>query len=129
MLLDVESLISGLNQLVAKKRDIKQAAMQQLLTGQTRLPGFSEAWEMKRLGTFGYFLKGSGVRKDEALSGDLPCIRYGEIYTRHSDYIKAFHSWISRDVAATATLLRQGDLLFAGSGETKGASQASRSSG
>ena len=47
---DMDALINGLDQLIAKKRDLKQAAMQQLLTGQTRLPGFSGKWEMKRLG-------------------------------------------------------------------------------
>ena len=116
---DVDALLGGLERLIAKKRDLKQAAMQQLLTGQTRLPGFSGAWEVKRLGDVGRFLKGSGVRKDESLSGDLRCIRYGEIYTRHNDYIKAFHSWISSEVAQTAVRLKQGDLCFAGSGETK----------
>ena len=47
---DVDTLLDGLDRLIAKKRDLKQAAMQQLLTGQTRLPGFSGEWEMKRLG-------------------------------------------------------------------------------
>lgn len=47
---DVDALLAKLDQLVAKKRDLKQAAMQQLLTGQTRLPGFSGTWEVKRLG-------------------------------------------------------------------------------
>ena len=47
---DVDALIGALDQLIAKKRDLKQAAMQQLLTGQTRLPGFSGEWEVKRLG-------------------------------------------------------------------------------
>lgn len=61
----------------------------------------------------------SGVKKDESLSGDLPCIRYGEIYTRHNDWIKTFQSWISPEVAATAVRLKRGDILFAGSGETK----------
>lgn len=116
---DVDALLGGLNRLIAKKRDLKQAAMQQLLTGQTRLPGFHGEWEVKRLGDVGTFLKGSGVKKDEAQSGTLPCVRYGEIYTHHNDYIKSFTSWISRQVAATATRLKQGDLLFAGSGETK----------
>ncbi|AOE86310.1 restriction endonuclease subunit S [Pseudomonas sp. TCU-HL1] len=46
----VESVITSLDQLIAKKRDIQQAAMQQLLTGQRRLPGFSGEWEVKRLG-------------------------------------------------------------------------------
>jgi type I restriction enzyme S subunit len=116
---DVDALLGGLDRLIAKKRDLKRAAMQQLLTGQTRLPGFPGEWEVKRLGETGTFLKGSGVKKDEANSGDLPCIRYGEIYTHHNDYIRSFNSWISSEVAATATKLRQGDLLFAGSGETK----------
>jgi type I restriction enzyme S subunit len=47
---DVDALLAKLDQLIAKKRDLKQAAMQQLLTGQIRLPGFSGAWEVKRLG-------------------------------------------------------------------------------
>lgn len=46
---DVDALVDGLERLIAKKRDLKQAAMQQLLTGQTRLPGFSGEWEVKRL--------------------------------------------------------------------------------
>ncbi len=37
----------------------------------------------------------------------------------HEEYVRTFHSWISSDVAGSATRLQQGDLLFAGSGETK----------
>lgn len=47
---DVDALISSLDKLIAKKRDIKQAAMQQLLTGRRRLPGFYGEWEKRRLG-------------------------------------------------------------------------------
>ena len=47
---DVDALIAALDRLIAKKRAIKQGAMQQLLTGQTRLPGFSGPWEVKTLG-------------------------------------------------------------------------------
>jgi type I restriction enzyme S subunit len=50
---DVDALLDGLDRLIAKKRDIKQAAMQQLLTGQTRLPGFCNKWEPKVLGDLG----------------------------------------------------------------------------
>jgi type I restriction enzyme S subunit len=46
----VDGLLGALEALIAKKRAIKQAAMQQLLTGKTRLPGFSGEWETKRLG-------------------------------------------------------------------------------
>lgn len=116
---DVDALLGALERLIAKKRDLKQAAMQQLLTGQTRLPGFQGEWGIIQLGSLGTFLKGTGVKKDEAVSGDLPCIRYGEIYTHHHDVIRTFYSHISASVAAKATLLKAGDVLFAGSGETK----------
>ena len=42
---DVDRLLGALEALIAKKRAIKQASMQQLLTGKTRLPGFSGEWE------------------------------------------------------------------------------------
>ncbi len=47
---DVDALMGELDKLIAKKRDIKQATMQQLLTGKKRLAGFSGKWEVKRLG-------------------------------------------------------------------------------
>ena len=47
---DVDALLDGLDRLIAKKRDLKQAAIQQLLTGKTRLPGFEGEWEVKLLG-------------------------------------------------------------------------------
>ncbi len=46
VLSDVDELIGSLEALIAKKRAIKQAAMQELLTGRTRLPGFGRKWEM-----------------------------------------------------------------------------------
>ena len=46
---DADTLLDGLDRLIAKKRDLKQAAMQQLLTGKTRLPGFKGEWEVKLL--------------------------------------------------------------------------------
>lgn len=61
---DVDALLDGLERLIAKKRDLKQAAMQQLLTGQTRLPGFSEEWEMKRVAELGEIVTGGTPRTD-----------------------------------------------------------------
>ena len=116
---DVDALITALDKLIAKKRAIKTAAMQQLLTGKTRLPGFSGEWDTKQLGELGVFLKGSNVNREEAQSGAIPCVRYGELYTVHNDVIRTFSSWISREIAEKAVKIRKGDVLFAGSGETK----------
>jgi len=47
---DVDGLIAALDRAIAKKRNIKTATMQELLTGKKRLPGFNEEWQVKRLG-------------------------------------------------------------------------------
>jgi type I restriction enzyme S subunit len=59
---DVDGLLGGLDRLIAKKRDLKKAVMQQLLTGQTRLPGFHGAWEVKRLGDVAKIQRGASPR-------------------------------------------------------------------
>lgn len=78
-----------------------------------------EEWEVFPIGSLGTFSKGRGIRKDEAASGEIPCIRYGEIYTHHNDIVRSFNSRISDEVARSSKRLFNGDLLFAGSGETK----------
>lgn len=65
---DIDALIVWLEKLIAKKRDLKQAAMQQLLTGQTRLPGFSGEWTVKRLGEVAGLKNGYMFRSETYLS-------------------------------------------------------------
>ncbi len=55
---DVDALLGALDRLITKKRDLKQAAMQQLLTGQTRLPGFEGEWEVKTIDQVGLVTSG-----------------------------------------------------------------------
>jgi type I restriction enzyme, S subunit len=86
---------------------------------QTKVGVIPEEWEVKKLRSLGKFSKGAGVRKDESLSGEIPCVRYGELYTKHHNYIKRFYSFISKDISLNAQRLKFGDILFAGSGETK----------
>ena len=69
---DVDALLGGLDRLIAKKRALKQAAMQQLLTGQTRLPGFHDEWEVKRLGEVAHVKTGSRNNENKIEGGDYP---------------------------------------------------------
>jgi type I restriction enzyme S subunit len=69
---DVDALLNSLDRIIAKKRDIKQAAMQQLLTGQTRLPGFSGEWEVKRLGEVAKIKTGSRNNENKVQDGIYP---------------------------------------------------------
>ncbi len=86
---------------------------------QTDIGVIPEDWGVKQLSSLGGFSKGAGVKKDEARSGRLPCVRYGELYTKHNDIIRRFHSFISEEVAKNSKRLKYGDILFACSGETK----------
>lgn len=76
-------------------------------------------WDVLSLSEVGRFSKGSGITREQSNSGILPCVRYGEIYTTHDNYIREFSSFISPEVALASTRLSKGDILFAGSGETK----------
>ena len=95
---DVDGLLAALETLIAKKRAIKQAAMQQLLTGKSRLPGFSGAWETKRLGNIASFFKGSGLSKvDLSLDGRRRCVHYGELFTVYGERITEVLHGTDRD--------------------------------
>ena len=59
---DADALIQSLEQLLTKKRQIKKGAMQELLTGKKRLPGFSGEWEVKRLGSIARIQRGASPR-------------------------------------------------------------------
>ena len=79
---DVDALLASLDRLIAKKRDLKTAAMQQLLTGKTRLPGFSGEWELKRLrDVISHCFSGATPRRNrpEFYKGNVRWITSGEL--------------------------------------------------
>jgi type I restriction enzyme, S subunit len=80
-LADVDALLASQDKLIAKKRDLKQAAMQQLLTGQTRLPGFSGEWEPATLGDLFEFRNGVNADK-RAYGRGIQFINVLEVITK-----------------------------------------------
>jgi len=84
---DVDGLLGGLDRLIAKKRDLKQAAMQQLLTGQTRLPGFHGEWEVKRLDKFAPLQRGFDLPASQLQRGDYPVVYSNGIQNRHAKFM------------------------------------------
>lgn len=76
---DADALIASLDALIDKKRDLKQAAMQQLLTGKARLPGFTSEWETKRLGEIGRALIGLTYRPSDIRSSGTLVLRSSNI--------------------------------------------------
>jgi type I restriction enzyme, S subunit len=67
---DADALIEALDQLIAKKRQVKQGAMQELLTGERRLLGFTEKWETRKLGDIIEFVNGKPLEKMVSNDGD-----------------------------------------------------------
>ncbi|MDO5669003.1 MAG: restriction endonuclease subunit S [Corynebacterium sp.] len=85
---DTDDLIESLERLISKKKAIKQGMMQELLTGRTRLSGFTEPWTNIVLGDVARFGKGSGLPKSALTSsGFTPCIHYGELFTHYGPEI------------------------------------------
>ena len=85
-LIDVDALLGALDRLIAKKRDLKQAAMQQLLTGQTRLPGFHGEWEVKMMAEIATVTKGSQLHSSEANDdGQFPHLNGGISASSYTD--------------------------------------------
>lgn len=76
-LTDADALIESLEQLIAKKRQIKQGAMQELLTGKKRLPFFSGEWEVKRLGDVVTVRHGKSQRGIVSQEGKYPILASG----------------------------------------------------
>ena len=121
---DVDALLGGLGRLITKKRDLKQAAMQQLLTGQTRLPGFHGEWEVKWLGDLFRFSGGYSASRDQ-LSTEGHCyLHYGDIHGSSKTTVDTDADFqdipklniplnrVSRD-----SLLEDGDVVFVDASE------------
>ena len=75
-------------------------------------------WQTKDLCRLGSFFKGGGGTKEDETEEGHPCIRYGDLYTRHDFHIHESRSRIGPERAGSYTELQYGDLLLAGSGET-----------
>jgi len=112
---DVDALIAGLEKMIAKKRDLKQAAMQQLLTGQTRLPGFSGEWVVKRLGDVGECLRGVSYKGDADLfphdtDRSKRLLRSNNV--QESLVVTSDLQYVKVDRVREHQILREGDILI-----------------
>ncbi len=85
---------------------------------QTEVGVIPEDWVVETLKEVGFFKKGRGIARDELISRGVPCVLYGEIYTKYHDVEKKLNSRISKITAQKSEFIKKGDVLFAGSGET-----------
>lgn len=118
---DVDNLIGALERKIAKKQAIKQGMMQQLLTGRTRLPGFTGEWSDIRLGDHVSYVKTVALSRAQLdTKSPLKYLHYGDIHTRSSVILDSASEEMPRasaKLAARAGLLQCGDLVFADASE------------
>ena len=77
-----------------------------------------EHWEVSSIARIGRLFKGNGGSKEDEVAEGVPCVRYGDLYTRHEFFITSTKACVSTDRAPAYTVIRPGDVLFAASGET-----------
>jgi type I restriction enzyme S subunit len=83
---DADALIESLEQLIAKKRQIKQGTMQELLTGKKRLPGFSGAWKVKPLADVAPLQRGFDLPNSKLQQGPYPVVYSNGILNHHTAF-------------------------------------------
>lgn len=116
VLSDVDDLIAALDKLIAKKRAIKQATMQQLLTGETRLPGFREEWSRIKIEDVAEIVSGGtpSTQIAEYWNGTIPWCTPTDITRTEGKFLFGTERMISKSglMASSARLLPIGTLLL-----------------
>jgi len=85
---------------------------------ETKIGLIPDDWDCVRLDDMGHLSKGAGISKSEVQENGLPAVRYGELYTCYDTQINYVHSFINETSALNSKVIKRGDILFAGSGET-----------
>jgi len=121
---NADALIESLEQLLAKKRQLKQGAMQALLTGKKRLPGFSGEWEVKLLGDLFNFSGGFTASRDQLSSEGYCYLHYGDIHTSTRSFVNVRAEYqdipkldIPLKKVSSVSLLADGDVVFVDASE------------
>lgn len=114
----IDNLLASLDKLIAKKRDIKQGAMQQLLTRKKRLKGFTEPWVEKRLGEDALILRGGSPRPIEDYITDsqdgLNWIKIGDVKP-NDKYFRKTAEKIKKEGLAKTRQVKRGDFILSNS--------------
>ena len=110
---DADVLLGALDKLIIKKRDLKQAAMQQLLTGQTRLHGFSGTWPVVKLGSLVRHHNAGVYKKKELYGKGCNIVGVADLYDIHYVGDQTFAQVPLSDKEREEYSLEKNDLLYA----------------
>lgn len=115
---DADELVASLDKLIEKKKRVKEGAMQRLLSGETRLPGFTGKWGKKKLGECSSIARGGSPRPIEMyLTTDPTGVNWIKIGDVGDDakYIESTSERIVPEGASHSRLVASGDLILSNS--------------
>ncbi len=115
---DMDALLQGLDRVIAKKNDLKKAVTEQLMTGQTRLRGFHDKWEVHTLDQLGSTFAGlTGKTKSDFGAGGALYVTFMNVMTNVIiDNGSLDRVRVSPKESQNPVI--KGDVLFTGSSET-----------
>lgn len=124
---DVDALLTSLDALIAKKRLIKQGAMQELLTGKRRLKGFSGEWEVKKMSDIAVYYSGGTPSTEIAdyYNGEIPWITSSDLNKTFIDDVEGRITRLGLE-NSSAKMVTQNTLLIALYGATAGVTALTR---
>lgn len=115
---DVDSMLTSLEKLIEKKKAIKQGAMQKLLTGKKRLPGFSGEWDTYKFGNLCTICRGGSPRpiQDFLTTNDegINWIKIGDVKS-NAKYITSTQEKIIESGIAMSRRVYKGDFILSNS--------------
>lgn len=111
--------IKTLEQLIAKKEELKKGLMQQLLTGKKRFPGFEGEWKEIKIGKFVILQGGYAFKSDTFLNNGIPLIRISNIYNSKISFEENV-AYLPNQEISEKYIVSKGDILIAMSGATTG---------
>lgn len=116
----IDKLIDDLGRTIQKKQLIREGAMEELLSGKKRLPGFTEDWVENTFDELFKPYSTASYSREEMIEGNVLCIHYGDIHTKYgsvvyldSDEIQT----ITKEQAGRYTRLKDGDIIMADASE------------
>ena len=123
ILSDVDTLINSLKRQIVKKKAIKQGAMQELLTGKRRLPGFFGEWVNTKIGSITEVYSGGTPNTSEPAfwGGKIPWMNSGELNLKIVRQVQGRITEVGMDSSSTHFIPAECVLIgLAGQGKTRG---------
>lgn len=116
----IDKLIDDLGRTIQKKQRIREGAMEELLSGKKRLPGFTEEWMENTFDELFKPYSTASYSREEMIEGDVLCIHYGDIHTKYGPVVYLDSNeipTITKEQAGRYTRLKDGDIIMADASE------------